>query len=67
MKRVISLPLMIVLLLSFVSFGETSDSTVKSKKETPTKEAPAKEVSTTKGPRLIDEAGNWSKIKSLFL
>lgn len=66
MKRVLVLPLLVVLLFSFSSFGESTKNAVKSASATITTSSNSR-VAKNKTRAVKDKSGNWSKIKSLFL
>lgn len=65
MKRVLVLPVMVVLLLSFSSFGESTKSVVKSASSSIT--TSSREITKNRTRKVNQKSGNWSKIKSLFL
>lgn len=64
MKRVLMLPMVVVLLISFSSFGESTKSVAKSATVTNSSKGKA---TVHKTREVKDQSGNWSKIKSLFL
>lgn len=67
MKRVLVLPLIVVLLLSFSSFGESTKSTVKTGTTASIVSGSKNNTATHSTRKVEKQSGNWSKIKSLFL